>query len=199
MAVTTRQMILDNVGPALARFDIDTPRRVAAFLGQCAHESAMFTARRENLNYGWQALMRVWPKHFPSAGVAKQYERRPVAVANRAYRSRMGNGDEASGDPARWIGRSFIQISGRNNYTAFALAMSMPLDDVPTYLETDEGAFMGAGWFWHVNRLNDLADQWRITDTSTKINGKNPAHGLAERIKFSNVLLKALEGLGGER
>ena len=81
----------------LPDYEINTPNRIAAFIAQCAHESASFTALHENLNYRSETLSKVWPKKFP-ASVAQQYAHKPEAIANRAYASRMGNGDEASGD-----------------------------------------------------------------------------------------------------
>ena len=46
-------------------YQINTPRRMAAFIAQCAHESASFTALVENLNYRWQTLRKLFPKYFP--------------------------------------------------------------------------------------------------------------------------------------
>lgn len=195
MTAATRKMVLAHAPAAMERFQINTPRRVAAFLGQCAHESAMFTARMENLNYSWQSLLRVWPKHFPSAGVAKQYARKPVAIANRAYANRMGNGDEKSGDGWRHRGMGFKQLTGKINQTAFANAMGITLDEAVKYLVTDEGAMVSAAWFWSTNRLNGLADRWKDDDDiiviSRKINGGDI--GKEDRIAKCNATLKALE------
>lgn len=121
----------------------------------------------ENLTYGWQALMRVWPKHFPSAGVAKQYERRPSAIASRAYRLRMGNGDEASGDGWKFRVRGFIQLTGKRNYAAFAKAMGMTLDEAVAYLETPAGAFMSAAWYL-ADELPQRACRWLADDADQR-------------------------------
>ena len=109
----------DALNEILPDYEIDTVKRVAAFVAQCAHESAEFTALQENLNYRAESLSKIWPKKFPAA-IAAQYARRPEAIANRAYADRMGNGPEASGDGWRYRGRGLIQLTGRAIFLHFA-------------------------------------------------------------------------------
>jgi putative chitinase len=164
-------------------YDINTPKRMAAFLAQCAHESGNFRTVKENLNYKAETLTRLWPKLFP-AGVAKAYASMPnkqEAIANRAYGSRMGNGSEESGDGFKFCGRGLIQLTGRNNYQAFADSLEMNIDDVPEYLATFEGAAQSACWFWEENNLNQWADKGDILTLTKKINGGTI--GLEDRIK----------------
>lgn len=161
------------------RFEINTPLRMAAFLAQVGHESGGLSVFRENLNYSADALMRVWPKHFPTRQLAEQYARKPEMIANRAYANRMGNGPEASGEGWKFRGRGAIQLTGKHNVTNFAAAMQMSLDDAIAYLETDEGAMMSAGWFWSTNRLNRLADEEAFLSLTKRINGGTI--GLADR------------------
>lgn len=163
----------------LPDYDINSPRRVAAFVAQCAHESGNFRVLKENLNYKAESLMRVWPRYFPGLEVANQYAHNQEAIANRAYANRMGNGDEASGDGWRYCGRGLLQITGRDNYQSFADSVSIPVEEAPAYLATFEGAAQGAAWFWEANNLNTLADQDDITTMTKKINGGTL--GLAER------------------
>ena len=54
----------------LPDYEINTPQRMAAFLAQCAHESGGFVAIKENLNYRWQSLRKIFPKYFPSDDLA---------------------------------------------------------------------------------------------------------------------------------
>ena len=154
-------------------YEINTANRIAAFIAQCSHESAGFTALKENLNYKAETLTRLWPKLFP-AGVAKAYASMPnkqEAIANRAYGSRMGNGSEESGDGFKFCGRGLIQLTGRNNYQSFADSLEMDIDDVPDYLATFEGAAQSACWFWEENKLNQWADKGDILTLTKKING----------------------------
>ena len=154
----------------LPDYEINTPNRIAAFIAQCAHESASFTALHENLNYRSETLSKVWPKKFP-ASVADQYAHKPEAIANRAYASRMGNGDEASGDGWRYCGRGLIQLTGKDNYTAFADSIGITPEEVSDYVQTFEGAAQSACWFWETNNLNQYADSGDIETMTKRING----------------------------
>lgn len=174
----------------LPDYDINTPRRIAAFVAQCAHESGGFMVLKENLNYRWETLRKIWPKHFPTDAIAKDYASRldrQRHIANRAYANRMGNGDEASGDGSKFLGRGLIQLTGRSNYQAFANSLEMNIDDVPEYLATFEGAAQSACWFWESNNLNRFADKGDIKGLTKAINGG--FIGLEDRIKHYNHAL----------
>ncbi len=174
----------------LPDYDINTPQRVAAFIAQCAHESGGFKFLKENLNYRAESLVKVWPKHFPSLDVARQYARKPEKIANKAYASRMGNGDESSGDGYRFIGRGLIQLTGRNNYQAFADSIETDINDIPEYLQTFEGAVQSACWFWETNTLNRWSDTGDIKELTRRINGGYI--GLDDRIKHYQHALHVL-------
>ena len=102
----------------------------------------------------------------------------------------MGNGDEASGDGFRYCGRGLIQLTGKENYSWFAASLEMPVEDVPEYLQTFEGAVQSACWFWETNNLNGLADKGDIINLTKKINGGTI--GLEDRIKHYNHALHVL-------
>ena len=174
----------------LPDYDINTPRRIAAFVAQCAHESGNFRLLKENLNYKAESLMRVWPRYFPNMEIAKAYEKNQEKIANRAYGGRMGNGDEASGDGWKFCGRGLIQLTGRNNYQAFADSIETPIDDIPAYLATFEGAVQSACWFWETNKLNQWADSGDIVTLTKRINGGTL--GLADRQKHYEHALHVL-------
>ena len=174
----------------LPDYDINTPQRVAAFIAQCAHESGGFKFLKENLNYRAESLVKVWPRHFPSLDVARQYARKPEKIANKAYASRMGNGDESSGDGYRFIGRGLIQLTGRNNYQAFADSIETDINDIPEYLQTFDGAVQSACWFWETNTLNRWSDTGDIKELTRRINGGYI--GLDDRIKHYQHALHVL-------
>jgi len=155
---------------ALPDYDINSPQRVASFLAQCGHESGGFTAIKENLNYKAESLVRVWPKYF-NTGNANDYAHNQEKIANRAYASRMGNGDEASGDGYRFCGRGLIQLTGRSNYQAFADSIQEDINNLPDYLATFEGCVQSACWFWEANNLNQYADNYDLLTMTKKING----------------------------
>ena len=158
----------------LPDYGIDTPQRVAAFVAQCAHESGNFRALKENLNYRWETLRKLFSKYFPTDDLAKAYASMPnkqEAIANRIYASRMGNGDEQSGDGFRFCGRGLIQLTGRDNYTFFAGSLDIPVEEAAEYLQTFEGAVQSACWFWETNNLNQWADKDDILTLTKRING----------------------------
>lgn len=177
---------------ALPDYDINTPRRIAAFVAQCAHESGSFKFLKENLNYRAESLMRVWPRYFPDMATAQRYAHNQEAIANRAYAGRMGNGPEESGDGWRFCGRGLIQLTGRNNYQAFADSIETNINDIPAYLATFEGAVQSACWFWENNNLNQWADAGDIITLTKKINGGTL--GLADRQKHYEHALHVLGG-----
>lgn len=174
----------------LSDYEINTPKRIAAFLAQCIHESGGFEFLRENLNYRATSLMKVWPRHFPTLEIATQYERNPQKIANRAYANRMGNGDENSGDGWRYCGRGLIQLTGKSNYELFAESIETPVEEIPEYLETFEGAVQSACWFWETNNLNRLADTSDIVTLTKRINGGTI--GLEDRKKHYQHALHVL-------
>ena len=170
----------------LPEYDINSPARIAAFIGQTYVESGGYTALRENLNYQAASLMRVWPSRFPTMEIANQYAHNQEMIANRAYSDRMGNGPESSGDGWKYCGRGLIQLTGHDNYQSFADSVEMDIADVPAYLETFEGAIQSACWFWESNNLNQFADSWDIKTMSIRINGGT--NGLDERIHHCNEI-----------
>jgi len=176
----------------LPDYNINTPERVACFLGQTMVESAGYRALVENLNYKPETLMKVWPHYFSTAEIAQQYGHHPEQIANRAYANRMGNGPEESGDGWKYCGRGLIQITGKDNYSRFAQSIDTPVEEVPEFLGTFEGAIQSACWFWESNNLNDLADAGDIVGLTKKINGGTL--GLAERQQHTNNAHQILQG-----
>jgi putative chitinase len=165
----------------LPDYNINTPERIAAFLAQCAHESGDFQAIRENLNYRAASLQKTFPKYFSTPELAEAYAKQPERIANRVYANRMGNGSESSGDGWRYCGRGLIQLTGHDNYQAFADSVQGQLEDVADYLETFEGAVQSACWFWETNDLNQYADAEDIKSMTKRINGGYI--GLEDRIE----------------
>jgi len=173
----------------LPDYDINTPRRIAAFVAQCAHESGGFRFLTENLNYRAESLVKTWPKYFNTSN-ASSYAKKPERIANRAYANRMGNGDEASGDGWRFCGRGLIQLTGKDNYQSFADSIETDINDIPDYLATFEGAVQSACWFWETNNLNKWADLGDILTLTKRINGGTL--GLDDRMKHYTHALHVL-------
>lgn len=159
---------------------ITTPERIAMFVGQCAVESRWFQQWEEALDYLTpERLCDVWPRIFLTESDASPFVGRPMALANKVYAGRLGNGDEASGDGWRFRGRGLIQITGRANYTALAKYLSRPLDEVTDWCASVGGAAVSACWFWKTRAagaLNHLADAWNIPAVTVLINGGDVDH-----------------------
>jgi putative chitinase len=177
----------------LPDYEINTPKRIAAFIAQCAHESGGFTALKENLNYKPASLRKLFGKYFPTDELAQEYCSKPnkqEAIASRIYANRMGNGDEASGDGYKYCGRGLIQLTGKSNYVAFADSLEITPEEASEYLATFEGAAQSACWFWETNNLNALADKGDILNMTKRINGGTI--GLEDRIKHYEHALDVL-------
>ena len=191
--ITNNQYVNDwyaALNTLLPDYDINTVPRVAAFIAQCAHESGGFKMLKENLNYRAVTLRKIFPKYFPTDAMAEQYAGKQELIANKVYGNRMGNGDESSGDGFRYCGRGLIQLTGKNNYNAFAESIETPVEEIPEFLGTFEGAVQSACWFWETNNLNQWADQGDILTLTKRINGGTI--GLEDRIKHYNHAMHIL-------
>jgi putative chitinase len=151
-------------------YEINTPQRISMFLAQVGHESGGLRARKENLNYRAETLLKVFPKYFRGKN-PNDYAKQPAKIANLVYANRMGNGSVESGDGYRYCGRGLIQLTGKSNYQAFASDMNMDLAEATEWLENEEGAAWSAGWFWDSRELNQWADKGDILTVTKKING----------------------------
>jgi putative chitinase len=170
------------------KYQINTPKRQACFIGQCMHESGGFKFLKENLNYSAKALMATWPSRFPDADTAEKYARQPEMIANKVYSGRMGNTED--GDGAKYIGRGLIQLTGKDNYRAFGEAIGEDLVSTPQLVEEPRYAALSAGWFWNKRGLNALADVMDVETMSKRINGGTI--GMADRIAKINKVLDVL-------
>ena len=180
----------------LPKYGINTERRMAHFISQCAHESNNFRSLSENLNYSEKALKAVFGRYFGSApkADAAEYARNPEMIANRVYNDtfrkyKMGNVQE--GDGWKFRGRGLKQLTGRDNYTRFGASINISAEEAAIYVATPKGAVESACWFWDSNKLNNIADTDDVTKMTKKINGGNI--GLADR---QSRYKKAMEVFG---
>jgi putative chitinase len=160
---------LQPLEDTFAKYDISTPQRQAAFIGQCVHESGNFRTLQENLNYSAEGLMKTWPSRFPTKEIADQYARQPVKIAGKVYNGRLGNTSEE--EAAKYLGRGLIQLTGKENYGNCGSGIGVDLLGNPDLLTTPEYAALSAGWFWNKKGLNSLADSGDIETMTKRING----------------------------
>lgn len=185
--------IFAEVGQIVDKFNITNPLRLSHFLSQCAHESANFTLVKENLNYSSDGLLKIFPKYFKDRATADKYARKPEMIANRVYASRMGNGDEASGDGFKFRGRGYIQLTGKDNYKQFSDFIGEDCVANPDLVAT-KYPLTSAAFFFNKNGLWAICDKGATDDVVTmvtkRVNGGT--HGLADRLskfKIYNDLL----------
>jgi putative chitinase len=175
MTPSVEQLVAAGIGPTparrfqpalagpLARFRIETPRRIAAFLAQCHVESMGFTALEENLMYtSATRLTQVWPGRFPDAGLAAAFVRSPVRLANLVYANREA-----------------------------AAALGRPYVEQPMLVQEPADAILTAAWFWHARGCNELADGWQIDAITRRVNGPAMLQA-AQRRRQSAQALRAL-------
>lgn len=183
---------LEPLNEAMHRYEINTPLRMAAFIGQCAHESGNFKSLQENLNYSAESLCRVWPSRFPTLESAQPYHRNPDKIANKVYGGRMGNGTEETEEGSLYKGRGLIQLTGKDNYRLASDALGEDFVSSPDLVCGFKHAALTAAWFWNKRGLNKEADAKDYTAMTKKINGG--VIGLDDRIKHIKHVLYVLEG-----
>ncbi len=177
------QRYADALQQHCGEFAVNTGLRWCHFIAQVAHESAGFTATRENLNYSAKALRALFGRYFPTDDQAALYERKPEQIANRVYANRMGNGDEQSGDGWNYRGRGLIQLTGKANYQTLSTALGVDVVRTPDLVASDATmAVRSALWFWQHNNLNALADADQLQAITRRINGG--LNGLTERTEY---------------
>jgi len=174
--------VMEEIPLIIEKFGIDGPLRLSHFLSQCAHESGNFKFLRENLNYSADGLRKIFPKYFPTLEAANKYARQPEKIANKVYGSRMGNGDEASGDGFKFRGRGYIQLTGKDNYAAFDKFVDDDIMADPDLVAT-KYPLTSAAFFFHKNKLWDVCEKGHGDDivlaVTKRVNGGT--HGLADR------------------
>lgn len=176
--------VLAQIPDTATRFNITTNLRLAHFLAQCGHESGGFKKVNENLNYSKDGLRKLFSKYFPTNALAVAYARQPEKIANRVYSSRMGNGNEASGDGWKFRGRGYIQLTGKENYFKFDKTVNEDILASPD-LVANNYPLASAAFFFNSNNLWSLCDRGAtdadVIAVTKRVNGGT--NGLPDRIK----------------
>ena len=186
--------VIAQIPSVQEKFEINTPLRLAHLLAQCGHESGGFKVVTENLNYGAAGLQSIFKKYFtPESAV--EYARKPEKIANIVYANRMGNGNQASGEGFKYCGRGYIQLTGKDNYTAFDKTVAEDILANPELVAT-KYPLLSAAWFFHKNGLHKIADEGAtdlvVTKVTKRVNGG--IIGLPDRIKHFNEYNNLLNG-----
>lgn len=143
------QEFLKPINDTLAKFDIDTPLRVAHFLCQIAWESGSL-------------------RYVEEIASGKDYD-----TGRKAQQ--LGNTPQADGDGQRYKGRGLIQVTGRTNYKLYGITIGKDMEDDKQknwlLLRQPRYAADSAGWFWKTHHLNERADRDEHTNITKIING----------------------------
>jgi putative chitinase len=185
--------VIAQLPDTIAKFELNTPLRLAHFLAQAGHESGGFKLVNENLNYRVKGLRSIFRKYFPTDEKALLYERKPEKIANLVYGGRMGNGPETSGEGYKFRGRGYIQLTGKSNYAEFDKVVTENILEQPDLVAT-KYPLLSAAWFFHKNGLHKIADGGAnntvVTSVTKRVNGGTI--GLADRIKEFNKFYQLL-------
>jgi putative chitinase len=185
--------VIAQIPDTAAKFAINTPLRLAHFLAQCGHESGGFRATQENLNYSAKGLTGTFKKYFPSEAAAAPYAKNPLKIASKVYGGRMGNGPEPTQEGYKFRGRGYIQLTGKENYTAFGKSINEDILSNPDKVASSY-ALLSAAWFFSKNGLHKMADEGSsdavVTKITKRVNGGTI--GLADRIKHFKEYYKLL-------
>lgn len=174
---TQARAFAEPLTQASARFQINTPARIAGFVAQCRVESTDFTQLEENCYYSKPEWIRqVFSSKVPTIQDAQRLARNPKLLANTVYADKNGNGDAASGDGWLYRGRGLIGLTGRANYFAAGVGVGRPYLEQPDLVAQPLDACMAAGWYWYSNKLNALADAMLTDEITRAVNGKAMMH-----------------------
>ncbi len=173
--------VISQIPEVATKFGIDTPLKLAHFLAQCGHESGGFRVVSENLNYSAQGLKNIFPKYFPG-NLSESYARNPQKIANKVYGGRMGNGAESTGEGFKFRGRGYIQLTGKDNYTAFGKAINEDIISNPDLVST-KYPLLSAAWFFSKNCLRKVTDESNTTVTNVTKCVNGGTIGLPDRLK----------------
>ena len=158
---------LDAINAAMDRFEINTAKRISAFLATVAIESAHLSAVEEGLYYSSpERLASIFKRAFPDAASALPYAKNPKGLSQKLY--------------GGCHGRGLIQLTWGRNYKACGDALGIDFVGHPELLATPEYAALSAGWFWKTNGCNAAADAGDMTKVTAIVNGPAKLH-LAER------------------
>lgn len=161
----------NKVFPAYA---IDTPRRIAAFLGQVGIESGELKYDKE--------LGSKWNKK----DVGNRFE-----SVGTLYEGRKNLGNTEPGDGPKFIGRGILQLTGRANYTNMSKKLGVDLVNNPELACDPEISTKIACEYFKERGLLKLADEWNLDEITRRVNGKAKLHHDL-RVQYSERALKVL-------
>lgn len=154
-----RSVLVDHADVLRGAGLLEPGHRLHIFLAQVGHESAGLTRRVESLRYSRAStLMKVWPRRFPNEAAARPYVGAPEALAEKVYGGRRDLGNTRPGDGARFIGRGWLQVTGRANYRILGRIVGVDLEQDPGQAAEPLLALRLACAYWTLRGINRACD-----------------------------------------
>ena len=185
---------LGPLNAAMREFGIDTAQRQGMFLANVGAESGQLSTLVENLNYGAERIRVIGNASKPGSRWRSLVPRaadlagNPERLGNALYCSRMGNGDEASGEGYLYRGRGLLQTTGKANYIALMMALHLDCVDHPELLEMPEAAARAAAYYWHARDLSEYADAGDFDGVCDLINIGQKTKALGDSMDYAKRL-----------
>lgn len=170
------KLYCDAFNKVFPQFLINTPKRIAAFLGQVGVESGELKYDKE--------LPSKWNKKDPKD---------PKEPTGTLYEGRKNLGNTQAGDGPKFIGRGVLQLTGRANYADYSKKLGIDLIANPDLAATPEVSVKIACQYFKDRKLDEAADKWDLDTITLKVNGKAKLHH-DQRVAYSEKALKILEG-----
>lgn len=160
---------ISHLSLAMERYEIDSPKRQAAFLTHVWHDSLRLERTSVDLRgIPPKRIQALWPSLFATIDDARPFTGSGHALANYVFANCAGNGPYESGDGYRYRPRGLLPQCGRSAYERASFALEYDFIAHPDVLAEDHWAALSAGWFWHDESFNQLADSGDI-DAITEI------------------------------
>ncbi len=125
---------------------------------------------------------------LPIAEMPSQFNTKPGQAPFGAYDGRRALGNTQPGDGARFKGRGFVQLTGRDNYTRYGKVLGIDLVGHPDWANAPEVAALLLATFLadRADAMREAVAAGRLAQARKLVNGGS--HGLE---RFSDVFARA--------
>ncbi len=165
-----REGMVRTAPAVFAKYQIDTPLRLAHFMAQISEECGAGTEIVENMNYTHaQRIMAVWPSRFPTYGSAAPFVGQPRQLGDKVYNGRMGN-RLGTDDGFNFRGRGCLQLTGRSSYARIGTQCGLALVDNPDLASDPNDVLAVASAEFAGNACLTWCDHDNVVNVSALVN-----------------------------